>query len=215
MSKRFLCYETDDADRGKVNVDNYGVLSKGATIPSLTGNSANKQLVTDGDGNVKWEDRLAYSEGGLESVICASMFDAPAFYWQMDTETHGYYSVNVPDFPFVPSEGEIYQIEWDMEIFNVVCKQKTSSSGSTFYDLSPDPDRNISVGENKKCNLFTGSSKCEVIKIYRDTSTLKQIDPKYLPVTDSIVVNSSTAASTKKFKITVDDSGTISATEVT
>ena len=32
---------------------------------------------------------------------------------------------------------------------------------------------------------------------------------------DSIIMKSSTADSTKKFKITVDDSGTISATEVT
>lgn len=32
---------------------------------------------------------------------------------------------------------------------------------------------------------------------------------------DGVVISSSTANSTKKFKITVDDSGTISATEVT
>lgn len=35
-----------------------------------------------------------------------------------------------------------------------------------------------------------------------------------LSYTDSVVINSSTAGSTKKFRITVDDSGTISATEV-
>ena len=34
MSKRFLCYETDDADQGTVNVDEHGVLAKGSTIPS-------------------------------------------------------------------------------------------------------------------------------------------------------------------------------------
>ena len=34
-------------------------------------------------------------------------------------------------------------------------------------------------------------------------------------VGDDVIINSSTTNSTKKFKITVDDAGTISATEVT
>lgn len=56
--------------------------------------------------------------------------------------------------------------------------------------------------------------------------TVHQLDEKYLPDTiartkdinaakDYILVNSSTEGSTKKFKITVDDTGLITATEVT
>ena len=54
--KRFLCYDTNDATSGKIGVNNNGVLSPNATVPSTNG-TANQCLVTDGDGNVKWEDR--------------------------------------------------------------------------------------------------------------------------------------------------------------
>ena len=43
----------------------------------------------------------------------------------------------------------------------------------------------------------------------------KKIDEKFLPVMDSVILNSSTSGSSKKFKITVNDSGAISATEIT
>lgn len=45
---------------------------------------------------------------------------------------------------------------------------------------------------------------------------VKKMDEKYLPESvERVVVRSSTPDSTKKFKLTVDDNGTISATEVT
>ena len=47
------------------------------------------------------------------------------------------------------------------------------------------------------------------------TEEIKTLDEKFLPPVSGLIVKSSTANSTKKFKITVDDSGTISATEVT
>ena len=48
-----------------------------------------------------------------------------------------------------------------------------------------------------------------------NTATIKKLDEKFIPDMDSVILNSSTSGSTKKFKITVDDSGNISATEVT
>ena len=59
--KKFLCYDTNDAASGKINVDNRGMLKPNSTVPSTNG-TPYQQLVTDSDGNVKWEDRLAYSE---------------------------------------------------------------------------------------------------------------------------------------------------------
>ena len=47
------------------------------------------------------------------------------------------------------------------------------------------------------------------------TGEIKTLDEKFLPPVSGLIVKSSTANSTKKFKITVDDSGKISATEVT
>lgn len=48
-----------------------------------------------------------------------------------------------------------------------------------------------------------------------NTGTIKQIDEKYIPEMNSLTLLSSTANSSKRFKITVDDSGTLTATEVT
>lgn len=48
-----------------------------------------------------------------------------------------------------------------------------------------------------------------------NTGEVKKLDEKFIPTVSKLVIKSSTADSTKKFKITVDDSGAISATEVT
>ena len=58
--KKFLCYDTNDAASGKINVDNRGMLKPNSTVPS--GGEPYQQLVTDGTGTAKWEDRLAYEE---------------------------------------------------------------------------------------------------------------------------------------------------------
>lgn len=47
------------------------------------------------------------------------------------------------------------------------------------------------------------------------TGEIKTLDEKFLPTVSGLIVKSSTAESTKKFRITVDDSGTLKATEVT
>ena len=53
------------------------------------------------------------------------------------------------------------------------------------------------------------------IKVMRQQVTITPMSADFMPVVDGVIISSSTPDSTKKFKITVDDSGTISATEVT
>lgn len=60
---------------------------------------------------------------------------------------------------------------------------------------------------------LTGDSHTLSIKSIDED--IKKIDEKYLPSVKELILLSSTADSSKKFKITVDDSGTIKATEVT
>ena len=62
--KKFLCYDTNDAASGKINVDSRGMLKPNSTVPSTNG-AAYQQLVTDGNGEAKWEDRLAYEGSRL------------------------------------------------------------------------------------------------------------------------------------------------------
>lgn len=58
------------------------------------------------------------------------------------------------------------------------------------------------------------------VLLYEGTTTIKTLDEKYIPDTiprvgSDVIIPSSTSDSTKKFKITVDDSGAVTATEVT
>lgn len=62
--KKFLCYDTNDAASGKINVSPNGVLRPNSTVPATNG-SAYQQLVTDGEGKTKWEDRLAYNDSRI------------------------------------------------------------------------------------------------------------------------------------------------------
>ena len=46
------------------------------------------------------------------------------------------------------------------------------------------------------------------------TETITPMSTDFIPVVDGVIISSSTANSTKKFRITVDDSGTLKATEI-
>ena len=50
--KKFLCYDTNDAASGKINVDSRGMLKPNSTVPS--GGTPYQQLVTDSTGNANW-----------------------------------------------------------------------------------------------------------------------------------------------------------------
>ena len=96
--KKFLCYDTNDAASGKINVDNRGILKPNSTVPSTNG-ATNQQLVTNSNGNVQWEDRLAYEgssklvvdfAGGMQAIKVADevpswmSVDAPTKIWTSD-----------------------------------------------------------------------------------------------------------------------------------
>ena len=68
--------------------------------------------------------------------------------------------------------------------------------------------------------VTTDTSPSHTIGVTRQQVTYTPMDANFIPNTiqrvgDDVIVSSSTPDSSKKFKITVDDSGTISATEVT
>ena len=61
-------------------------------------------------------------------------------------------------------------------------------------------------------SVLSGGEYINCYKFSRGSSNIEQL---WGISKDGVVISSSTANSRKKFKITVDDSGTISATEVT
>ena len=112
---------------------------------------------------------------------------------------------------FVPKKGEIviYDIDSNYSYERFKIGDGTTRVGDLpFATLPP----NWSQSDETAIDYIKN-------KPFGDNSdgTVTKIDNKYLPDTiipNILILNSSTEGSTKKFKITVDDSGTISAVEV-
>ena len=146
--------------------------------------------------------------------------------------------VTTPDF----NEGLYYKVEGEVSFFNnsantaytlqingyYRANSSAEISFGTVYDRYRGKNLNVSFyGSNNSYGhagklrvASSGASQSYTITAnFAIISELKQLSEDYIPNTiqrvgDDIILSSSTADSTKKFRITVDDSGTISATEV-
>ena len=213
--KKFLCYDTNDAASGKINVSVNGVLKPNSTVPSTNG-AANQCLVTDGDGNVKWEDRLAYEGVGLTEELNQT------FTGSLNAAS-GIYETTKPYFNKYFDQGQKYTVSFNGEIYKCETKgpfepyggignlsvnnRGEEDTGEPFYFLT-DIEGNLWLSWKESYGETVS------IIIYSESEKPFPIDEKFIPVMSSVTLKSSTASSTKKFKITVNDSGTITATEV-
>ena len=198
--KKFLCYDTNDASSGKINVSANGVLKPNATVPSTNG-TANQYLVTDGDGNAKWEDRLAY-----ESITEKILIDNTSVTVDRDSGE----SEKVPcDWELIV--GEKYTVRDGSHVVKGIVAQE--GNGYKFLVVE---DRGAYLYQYSGYWKFTSRSIGQhTLTLSGPSASTKKIDPKYIPnELNEIILPSSTSGSSKKFKITVDDTGTISATEV-
>lgn len=189
---------------------------------SLTGGGgegkAYQYLVTDGEGNTKWEDRLAYDDSKLvvdardgmklvkvaDEVPSWASVDSPIKIWYSNGTNSTVSAEKFIDFgngSFAANNFVVFITTDNLEFKDYVFPEKG------VYFLS------VSVSQ-----YITGaaSADSDTPEITWDGSleTIKTIDPKYIPDMSSIVIKSSTSGSSKKFKITVDDSGNITATQV-
>ena len=216
--KKFLCYDTNDAASGRVNVSANGVLKPNSTVPSTNG-AAYQQLVTDGDGNTKWEDRLAYESSRLVIDAGDSKFvkvsDEVPSWASVDTPIKVWASngVNATVNPesYTDLGNGSFMIEDDMAFF--ITTDNFEISGPAFLEKGVYflyvPAQIYTTG------IASVDSDTPEITWDGNIETLKTIDPKYIPSElNEVILPSSTSGSSKKFKITVDDSGAISATEV-
>ena len=144
----------------------------------------------------------------------------------------------VPDF----NEGLYYKVEGEISFLNTSsginyplqingyykANSQAEISLGTVYDSSYRNKLEVSLyGNNnmayrgKLClNVFSNSTSYTITAAFTIISEVKMLPEDCIPNTiqrvgDDIIIPSSTPDSTKQFKITVDDSGTISATEVT
>ena len=120
-------------------------------------------------------------------------------------------------------EGQTYTVNWDGTEHKCVCGaiDTTLYIGNTaIMGKGADTGEPFIYGYNK--NISSGqfatfdTSASHTISVKRIEETVTPMAKEFLPSeVDELIMNSSTPDSTKKFKITVNDSGTISATEVT
>ena len=194
---------------------------------SLLGGSEGKayqQLVTGGDGGVKWEDRLAYDGSrlvvdtidGVQAIKVSDeipswvSIDAPIKIWQNNDDSYTEVPESYIDLgngSFFSSRGAAFIVadntEFNNEGFSFVFPEKG------VYFLRGDEEGYVS-------GIASADSDTPEITWDGNVEFTKTIDPKYIPSElNEIVLPSSASGSSKKFKITVNDSGTITATEVT
>lgn len=174
-----------------------------------------QQLVTDGAGNTKWEDRLAYEDSKLvvdaghgnqfvkvsDEVPSWASIDAPIKYWS----SNGNNGTENPE--------DLDNGNFTIEMAFFITTDNFEFSGVVF------PEKGVYFMQTPGfyiSGIARADSDTPEITWDGNVEMLKTIDPKYIPSElNEIILPSSTSGSSKKFKITVDDSGTISATEVT
>ena len=120
-------------------------------------------------------------------------------------------------------EGKTYAVNWDGTEYECVCVALGTSLnlGNTYILGGPDDTGepfayyyDYDKGESYFATLDTAATHTISVKTIAETVT--PMAAEFLPSEiNELIMNSSTTGSTKKFKITVDDSGNISATAVT
>ena len=190
----------------------------------VNGGEPYKSLVTDGDGNVKWEDRLAYDDSKLvvesgkgtqfvkvsDEVPSWASVDSPIKLWL----STGYDITGNPE-DYVDSGNGSFLFAQGFAAF--ILTDNTLISAGHYNALFPEKGVYfMSVPNNFYITgIASADSATPEITWDGNVGMLKTIDPTFIPSElNEVILPSSTSGSAKKFKITVDDTGTISATEV-
>lgn len=194
--KKFLCYDTNDAASGRVNVSANGVLKPNSTVPSTNG-SSHQQLVTDSNGNTKWEDRLAYEKGRKNLLVINFAWIDNAY--RIETEDVAMQFHDICDnysevMVAIGGQDLLMTTNWASGEYSLLYNDKqiirNYIGGAHPYLIHLDLENTPSIGivGNSLGNEAT-------VTLYIDGG-VKQIDPKYIPDT------------TVKVNITANEDGT-------
>lgn len=212
-------------DENFLGVNENGELS---LVGGASEDKAYQQLVTDGTGKATWEDRLAYDDSKVvvgplkDGTILVKVADEIPDFVSIGESVNVYSSFGdvqkceIRDLDFEPDTGASvpYAAE-SSAVFVTEDNQKVYLNS----DLLTFPKKGVYFLclENVFYVSGVSSSTSETPEITWDGNigSVKKIDEKLLPELTKLVMLSSTSGSAKKFEITVDDTGTLSATEIT
>ena len=192
--KKFLCYDTNDAASGKINVDNRGMLKPNSTVPS--GSTPYQQLVTDGDGSTQWEDRLAYV--ATQEQVIFSQEDI-AFNEISGALLYGSEGFDMPD---TIGAGEKYRVNFDGETYDCIAYINPLDLPTNVYignnsiyggpDNTGEPFMIGYYSEAQKINIATKlTSPTHTVSISRFVETVHTIPQKLLPEKKKFYVDTS------------------------
>ena len=220
--KKFLCYDTEQAARGEINVDSRGMLKPVDSELSDTSTSPVQNKVIKSALDALSEE-IANIPGGKEQlsgttdeltptqVYNAVSAGIPVKVQYLDG-TYGLLSftafavaesLNVIASNMIAYFNDLYILA---ELFGDKSNNEWGFNVTTLAQKTDIPDIPAEL-PNPNALTFTGA----VTGSYDGSSPLSVKIPSEL---NKVILPSSTSGSSKKFKITVDDSGAITATEV-
>ena len=188
----------------------------------INGGEPYKSLVTDGDGKTKWEDRLAYNDSrvvvdlgnGVQMVKVSDevpswvSLDAPIKYWA----SNGMKDTFSPeDFVSIDNESFLAVNVAFIMADNVEFNGHVFPEKGVYFALV----NSVDFPSGYVSGIASADSDTPEITWDGNIDVIKKLDKKFIPSElNEVILPSSAPGSSKKFKITVDDSGAISATEV-
>ena len=115
--------------------------------------------------------------------------------------------------------GQTYTVNWDGTEYECVCVSDSKEQylgNLSIYGQGDDTGEPFVYVRWENVFLTHDTSASHTIGVKRTEKTVTPMAEEFLPSeVNELIMNSSTPDSTKKFKITVDDNGTLTATEVT
>ena len=124
-----------------------------------------------------------------------------------------------PPHKFVPVEGKTYTVNWDGTEYECVCvvvQTKLTLGNLSIMGWGDDTGEPFLCRPAEPIFITLDTSASHTISVKTTVETVTPMAEEFLPSEiNELIMNSSTPDSTKKFKITVNDSGAITATEVT
>ena len=140
-------------------------------------------LVTDGSGNTKWEDRLAYTETKLIEIVPEATVTF--------SDRGGLMGANFPD-SFNPKEGVPYRIAWDgetYECFLISGLEYPALGNLDILHMGEDTGEPFFMAYNGTA-WMTGTantSTAHLISISGLSEVVKKIDAKYVDMSNARV----------------------------
>lgn len=145
-----------------------------------TGGAPYQQIVTDGEGNAKWEDRLAYETEPMLTEIVPE--ETVAF-----SNMHGLMAASWPS-TFNPVYGSIYTVKFDGNAYNCACTRVGPGGAIPALGNLSLSELGEDTGEpflmfNQGSWLFASSDSASehTLSIFQEQTSIFKIDKKYLP----------------------------------